>query len=502
AIPESVISDRVDVLLLKGILTGMNGAASKAEDQLRAVAARPMITRGQLACAQTFLAALVQWRPRPAASIVYADRALATIDALGDSPTPAQLPDRDTLTTIAMIAKGRGHFLAGNLPEARRWLETALTTDGAGYSVWRISALGSLALLDAWCGRTRRAVESASEAFALAREMNNWHHPATAEAHLATSLASLERAEHEHAAAAWSEGRIRAHANGRDLLSWVAFAEFGAFGAFDDFRASDQVPGQPAGSPPPIVADFLLAKRSRDLRLHGSPDRAARLLNGDPVLTSSVLFEKAAAELTLGHLEAAQDLVRRFADVADALEPLARVRGLILASWCSATVGMDARADALLSEALELAEDDGLVAVFVQAGPVTIRRIANLTDGLSPLIHDAVLENVSDRVDVFETGELADRLVDRLTDRELELLTLLPTRLTNTELADRFVVSVNTIKTHMAHIYRKLDVVNRSDAIARAVHLGLLKQRWIPSGVPTSAGATPAGAGARRTMRS
>ena len=62
-------------------------------------------------------------------------------------------------------------------------------------------------------------------------------------------------------------------------------------------------------------------------------------------------------------------------------------------------------------------------------------------------------------------------LVDPLTDRELEILSYLPSRFTNTELADHFYVSVNTIKTHMAHIYRKLDVANRNGAIARAREL-------------------------------
>jgi ATP/maltotriose-dependent transcriptional regulator MalT len=40
--------------------------------------------------------------------------------------------------------------------------------------------------------------------------------------------------------------------------------------------------------------------------------------------------------------------------------------------------------------------------------------------------------------------------------------------------AERCFVSVNTIKTHMAHIYRKLDVANRSGAIRRAQDIGLL----------------------------
>ena len=65
-------------------------------------------------------------------------------------------------------------------------------------------------------------------------------------------------------------------------------------------------------------------------------------------------------------------------------------------------------------------------------------------------------------------------LAEPLTDRERELLAYLPTRLTNAELAAQFFVSVNTIKTHMAHIYRKLDAPNRSAAVARATELGLL----------------------------
>jgi LuxR family maltose regulon positive regulatory protein len=61
-----------------------------------------------------------------------------------------------------------------------------------------------------------------------------------------------------------------------------------------------------------------------------------------------------------------------------------------------------------------------------------------------------------------------------LTDRERELLAYFPSRYSNAELASRLYVSVNTIKTHMAHIYRKLDAPDRDSAIIRARELGLL----------------------------
>ncbi|MHA7268802.1 response regulator transcription factor [Arthrobacter sp. HLT1-20] len=65
-------------------------------------------------------------------------------------------------------------------------------------------------------------------------------------------------------------------------------------------------------------------------------------------------------------------------------------------------------------------------------------------------------------------------LLEPLTSRELEILRYLPTRLSNEELAAHCFISVNTIKTHMVHIYRKLDAANRDAAIDRARSLGLL----------------------------
>jgi LuxR family maltose regulon positive regulatory protein len=63
---------------------------------------------------------------------------------------------------------------------------------------------------------------------------------------------------------------------------------------------------------------------------------------------------------------------------------------------------------------------------------------------------------------------------DRLSDRELAVLSYLPTMLTTAEIAAEMYVSVNTVKTHLKNIYRKLDVARRRDAVHRARALRLL----------------------------
>jgi LuxR family transcriptional regulator, maltose regulon positive regulatory protein len=65
-------------------------------------------------------------------------------------------------------------------------------------------------------------------------------------------------------------------------------------------------------------------------------------------------------------------------------------------------------------------------------------------------------------------------LLDPLSDRELAVLRFLPTMMSNAEIASEMFVSVNTVKTHLKHVYRKLDVADRRDCVRRARELRLL----------------------------
>jgi DNA-binding CsgD family transcriptional regulator/tetratricopeptide (TPR) repeat protein len=66
------------------------------------------------------------------------------------------------------------------------------------------------------------------------------------------------------------------------------------------------------------------------------------------------------------------------------------------------------------------------------------------------------------------------RLIEPLTERELEVLRLVSSGLSNQEIADRLFVGVGTVKKHITHIYGKLAVSNRTQALLRAQEDGLL----------------------------
>lgn len=61
-----------------------------------------------------------------------------------------------------------------------------------------------------------------------------------------------------------------------------------------------------------------------------------------------------------------------------------------------------------------------------------------------------------------------------LSDRELEVLTLLCQGHSNQEIADKLFVSLNTVKTHLSNIYQKLHVTRRTQAVQKARDLGIV----------------------------
>jgi LuxR family maltose regulon positive regulatory protein len=127
---------------------------------------------------------------------------------------------------------------------------------------------------------------------------------------------------------------------------------------------------------------------------------------------------------------------------------------------------------ATLERALELAEPEGYVRVFVDQGTPMARLLRRmLTRWSAPDYVRRLLEALGEPVTI--EPRTASKLIDRLSQRELEVLRLIADGATNKEIADELVLTVNTVKRHISNIFGKLEVSNRAQAIARARQLNL-----------------------------
>jgi LuxR family transcriptional regulator, maltose regulon positive regulatory protein len=124
-----------------------------------------------------------------------------------------------------------------------------------------------------------------------------------------------------------------------------------------------------------------------------------------------------------------------------------------------------------LRRALELAEPEGYVSLFVDEGAplVELLRIAERRN-----IAPAYTRRLLTALGAIEPSPVEPALAEPLTDREIAVLRLLGTELSGPEIARALVVSLNTLRSHTKNIYGKLAVRSRRAALQRAAELGLI----------------------------
>jgi LuxR family maltose regulon positive regulatory protein len=132
------------------------------------------------------------------------------------------------------------------------------------------------------------------------------------------------------------------------------------------------------------------------------------------------------------------------------------------------------RAHRYLRTALELAQPHGYLATIIEQGPGIAALLRSLPagPGLKPYVDELSVR--AEAAAASATGSAGLPPGGLLSDRELEVLRLLASRLTTTEIAGALFVSANTLKSHMKSIYRKLDVSSRADAVREGEARGLI----------------------------
>ena len=142
----------------------------------------------------------------------------------------------------------------------------------------------------------------------------------------------------------------------------------------------------------------------------------------------------------------------------------------------------------VLAQAVHLAETESYIRIFVDEGTAMATLLSRLreqkwrkgpTPYLDTLLAAFSLESMTHKP--LPTGLNQPRgrlmeqpLVEPLSERELEVLHLVARGDSNQEIAEVLVIALDTVKRHVTHIFEKLGVNNRVQAVARARTLGLL----------------------------
>jgi LuxR family maltose regulon positive regulatory protein len=187
-------------------------------------------------------------------------------------------------------------------------------------------------------------------------------------------------------------------------------------------------------------------------------------------------------ELAHGRPDRALEPLEPLAVSADAggwIDNLIKI--MTIKAQAQAALGDPGSALDTLSRALDLAEPEGYVRTFVDYGPPVQRLLERaVARGIEPDYAAKLLaafgaeEHQGASPPQPASPPAPQPLIERLTERETAILRLMAAGLSHREIAEELYLSVNTVKWYSTHIYSKLGVHRRANAVARAQELGIL----------------------------
>ncbi|MFF0749312.1 LuxR C-terminal-related transcriptional regulator [Streptomyces sp. NPDC004267] len=449
----------------------------RAEERLDA-------STGDLAAARLSCALLGALAGRLGGSVDRAEEAArSAARLLGSVPVPL-LDEHPELLALLRTHLGAARLWAGLLAEARTALGEVTRVPGdAATALPRRDCLEHLALidyLDGWPGGAERRIRAATaeaERFGLGPPGG----PSLGRAVVAA--VAVERDEPDQAEALL--GRLpdgpapdpvtaaaRRVATARLLLARGRHRA--ALAAVrQDARTEEDAPWA-RGHAALVAAAVCLAE--------GRPEAAVELLRGTAEDQPWCLVGAARAHLAAGDRAEAGRLL----DVLDRLPglpgrprtgPAVTVRAALVRARAAKLEGDLGSVTGLLDRALREARPEELRRPFVEAGPwiapfLAAAPLRILAAGW--LVPEAARDGAAARAPAERAEPPAEPFPEPLSEREREVLERLARMMSTEDIAADLYLSVNTVKTHLKSVYRKLSVHRRNEAVRRARDLGLL----------------------------
>lgn len=391
------------------------------------------------------------------------DQAIAVAESTLD------LACSDADRTVAAIILVRSYLWTGRLDDA-----ADICAQGVGSSpepVRDAVIVGVASAVELERGRLVEAERLAREALDRAERAGAPDHPELFEALYTLSALALERGDLDEAERLCEEAIRRSEPSRPPpiLLSGVLLARIwaargdvdGAFAALE--RARDAIPRDVESSLTPRI-DAVQAQLLLELdNLEGARATIERL----PLGPGRVLLEVEGA-LRGGDAVAALGLLTRPSH--EALTPRVELERAVL--HARILTALDQDPDDVIRHLIDLGRSDRFIRTVVSRDHGFARR---LDDHLMAAARDPYGDELLAAVDqVLVTPAPGDRSDGPLSERERVVLRYLPTRLTYREIAAELYVSMNTLKTHLKSIYRKLDASSRAEATEHARRRGLL----------------------------
>ncbi len=396
------------------------------------------------------------------------------LDWRADAPR-ATSPD---VQVYAAVERGGALLAAGDPTAATFVLDTAADlAEGLGRPAALVDTLVLLALTRAASSDYRGVGPYLDRAFAIAREHGWGASPRLANAHLLRAWCA--RLRMEDGVARWHAARARTLLDATADPSVTASVQL-----LDDVIAFEADPrafasagevhqvwkGVEGRRTPALVVHAALVDARFSLMLH-RVDRvhetaaAVRRNVGD---CGEVQLIDAMVEGANGRRRQALDAVRQVSSgQVDVVVPVSRLIAASLETRLAVLEEDAYGATRAARQALELAERFDAPRAIVDFGGEQMLTLLQVERGRWGT-HEALAERIAG------SPRPADTSPEVLTARELEVLVELPTLRTVDEIAHSMFVSVNTLKTHLRSVYRKLGVSSRRDAVTEARVRGLL----------------------------